>query len=192
MVFADFLATEGVEEIFVPGGSFGLMALHGGLEKGTAEIAAEAAAAGGASLYAVVQPPGLWWHVPSIRYEPVLSAALGSFLASVDVAISLHGFGEAGFESTALLGGSNRSLAHALHHELGSRGIRSVADLGSIPKRLHGTHARNPVNRPRLGGVQVELATELRTGRNQQLVIEALVACITNADPEQFATAGGG
>ena len=105
-MLADLLATEGVEEIHIPGSAFGLMALHGGLEQGTATIASTAAQATSASLYAVVQPRGLWWHVPSIRYDPKESERLASFLSSVRAVISLHGFGESGFEATALLGGA--------------------------------------------------------------------------------------
>jgi phage replication-related protein YjqB (UPF0714/DUF867 family) len=167
------------------------MALHGGLEEGTATIAREAAAASAASFYAVVQPEGLWWHVPSIRYDPRQSTALASFLDYVRAAISLHGFGEPGFEATALLGGRNRVLARRLHNEFRSRGLKSVSDLAAIPRRLQGTHSRNPVNRPALGGVQVELAMELRSGRNRALVIDALVSCIRGTDLAQLAAATG-
>lgn len=185
-MFADLLATEGVEEIYLRGSSFGVMALHGGLEDGTDTIARRVTALSAASLYAVIQPRGLWWHVPSIRYDPDDSAALASFLESVRVTISLHGFGQAGFEAVALLGGTNRTLARRLHEEFRARGVRSIVDLDAIPKRLQGTHARNPVNRPPLGGVQVELAIELRSGRNRQLVIDALAACIRKTDLDQL------
>lgn len=191
-MFVDLLATEGVEEIYLPGGPIGVMALHGGLEAGTDTIAREVSERSAASLYAVIQPRGLWWHVPSIRYDPTDSATLASFLGAVQVAISLHGFGEPDFEAAALLGGTNRALAGRLHEELGARGVRSVVDLGAIPRRLQGTHSRNPVNRPPRGGVQIELAMELRSGRNRQLVIDALVACITKTDPEQLDAPGGG
>ena len=191
-MFADLLATEGVEEIYLPGSPFGVMALHGGLEDGTDTIAHHVTELSAASLYAVIQPRGLWWHVPSIRYDPSDSAALASFLESVEVTFSLHGFGETGFEATALLGGTNRTLAFRLHEEFGERGVMSVVDLDAIPKRLHGTHPRNPVNRPPLGGVQVELAMELRSGHNRQLVVDALVACITKTDLEQLGAPEGG
>ena len=45
----ELLATIGVEERMVAGSRFGLCALHGGLEQGTAEIAEAAAEAAGAS-----------------------------------------------------------------------------------------------------------------------------------------------
>ena len=54
------------------------MAIHGGLEEGTETMAEAVAEATGASLYAVVQPQTLWWHVPSIRYDPAESAALAA------------------------------------------------------------------------------------------------------------------
>jgi len=189
-VFVDLLATEGVEEIYLPGGPFGVMALHGGLEAGTDLIARQVSERAATSLYAVIQPRGLWWHVPSIRYDPDGSAALASFLGAVQVAISLHGFGEPGFEAAALLGGTNRTLAGGLHEELCARGVRSVVGLDAIPRRLQGTHSRNPVNRPRFGGVQVELAMELRSGSRRQLVVDALVACIAKTDPEQLNVPG--
>src|SRR6266576_6472167 len=62
------LASPGVAERLVTGSRFGFCALHGGLEQGTAEIAEAAASTSGASLYTVVQPDNLRWHVPSHRY----------------------------------------------------------------------------------------------------------------------------
>ena len=58
------------------GSSFGFLALHGGLEAGTAEIAQAAAVASNASIYAVVQPDDLRWHVPSHAFDPAQSDAL--------------------------------------------------------------------------------------------------------------------
>ena len=175
-MLADLIATEGVEEIHRPGGSAGVMAIHGGLEEGTAAIARAVADATGAALYAVIQPPDLRWHVPSIRYDPAESATLAAFLASIETTISLHGFGRPGLESTALLGGRNRSLAKGLAAEFTARGLRAIADLDAIPKRLKGVHRRNPVNLPPRRGVQVELPIELRSGRNLDVVSEALAA----------------
>lgn len=61
--------------------------------------------------------------------------------------------------TTILLGGSNRALAHRLAEELRARldGYEVRDDLASIPEELRGLHPDNPVNRCRLGGVQVEL-----------------------------------
>ncbi|MDZ4827532.1 MAG: poly-gamma-glutamate hydrolase family protein, partial [Actinomycetota bacterium] len=66
----ELLACPGVEERTDLRSPVGFLALHGGLEAGTAEIAAAAAAAADASLYAVVQPDDLHWHIPSHRYDP--------------------------------------------------------------------------------------------------------------------------
>ena len=144
-------------------------------------MARAVADATGASLYAVVQPKTLWWHVPSIRYDPAESRALASFIANVRTTVSLHGYGEPGLERTALLGGNNRALASVIHAELAVRDVRSLADLESIPKRLRGVHRLNPVNLPSDAGVQIELPMELREGRSFELVAEALVAAISSA-----------
>lgn len=164
----ELLATDGVEERLVVGSRFGFCALHGGLEQGTAEIAAAAAVSAEASLYAVVQPDGFHWHVPSHRYIPEHSSALAAFVGGVDTVISVHGFGGVRDApdrwTTALLGGSNRELAA----ELGARlsvalpGYRWIADLEEIPRHLRGLHPANPVNRPPAGGVQVELPPRIR------------------------------
>src|ERR1700686_3643002 len=126
----------------VAGSRFGLCALHGGLEQGTAEIAEAAAQAAGASFYAGVQPDDLRWHVPSHRYDPDLSDGLRAFLAGIDVVISLHGFGGVRDAddrwTTALLGGSNRELAADLEQVL-TRALpqyRWIADLDAIPRHL--------------------------------------------------------
>jgi phage replication-related protein YjqB (UPF0714/DUF867 family) len=79
-MFDGLLATNGVEERFAARSRFGLCALHGGLEQGTAEIAEAAAARAGASFYAVVQPDDLRWHIPSHRYDPAVSDELRAFL----------------------------------------------------------------------------------------------------------------
>ena len=79
------LATPGVQERCVLGSSFGFLALHGGLEAGTAEIAQAAAVASNASVYAVVQPDDVRWHVPSHAFDPSQSDALVAFLEHVDV-----------------------------------------------------------------------------------------------------------
>ncbi len=154
------------------------MAIHGGLEEGTESIARAVTRTTGASLYAVVQPPTLRWHVPSIRFDPAHSKRLRQFLHSVETAISLHGYGEPGLETTALIGGNNRTLAWVIHGELAARGVAAIADLDRIPQRLRGIHRLNPVNRPALAGAQVELPMELRQGRPMQAVIEALVESV--------------
>src|ERR1700710_1479232 len=97
------------------GSSFGFLALHGGLEAGTAEIAQAAAVASNASIYAVVQADDMRWHIPSDYSDPAQSDALVAFLEHVEVVISVHGFGGLRGDDdrwiTGLLGGSNRALA---------------------------------------------------------------------------------
>ena len=180
-MFADLIATPGVEELHRDGVGVGVMAIHGGIEEGTDSIAHAVTAATGAALYTVVQPQTLRRHVPSIRFDPAHSKRLRRFLDSVETTVSLHGYGEPGLEATALLGGNNRALAWAIHGELAARGVTAIADLDGIPQRLRGIHRLNPVNRPRLAGAQVELPMELRQGLPMQAVIEALVAAVGNA-----------
>lgn len=177
-MLSELIATEGVEEVHRRGGPLGVMAIHAGLEEGTYHIADVVSRMTGSALYAVVQPQELWWHVPSIRYDPADSAVLAGFLDSIHAAISLHGYGEPGLEDTALLGGRNRDFALAIERELGSRGIKAVARLEDIPRRLRGTHRRNPVNLPAQSGVQVELPMSLREGANSAGVVAALAAAV--------------
>jgi phage replication-related protein YjqB (UPF0714/DUF867 family) len=182
------LAMPGVDERHAVGSRVGFCALHGGLEEGTAELAEAAARASGASCYAVVQPPGFRWHVPSHRYDPGHSEALRAFLAHVDVVVSLHGFGGVrGADdrwTTALLGGSNRALAHELHGRLrGALGrYRWIADLEVIPRHLRGLHPANPVNRAPSGGVQVELPPRIRRpGTDFDALVSVLAATAEDA-----------
>jgi phage replication-related protein YjqB (UPF0714/DUF867 family) len=164
--FAELLAHEGVEEDLVLRSRFGFLAFHGGnLEVGTDVVAARAAEAAGASLYAVRQPDGLRWHVPSIEVTPDESDALGAFLDHVDVAIALHGYGRDGMWTTVLLGGSHRPLAAhvAGHLRTALPGYEVVEELDAIPAELRGVHRANPVNRCRDGGVQVELPPRVRS-----------------------------
>ena len=90
---AELLATAGVEERVELRGRLGFLAFHGGLEGGTEETAEAAASASDASLYVLVQPPTLRWHLPSHVIGAGASPALRGFLAHIDVAIALHGFG---------------------------------------------------------------------------------------------------
>jgi phage replication-related protein YjqB (UPF0714/DUF867 family) len=164
-MFEELLAHPGVEEVCEIGSPFGFMAFHGGnLEAVTDVIATRAAEASGASLYAVIQPPGLRWHIPSTRIDPTRSARLAMFLAHVDVAVAVHGYGAEGFWTTLLLGGSNRGLATHIAAHLRPRldGFDVVDDLDAIPVRLRGVHPDNPVNRPADGGVQLELPPRVR------------------------------
>jgi phage replication-related protein YjqB (UPF0714/DUF867 family) len=164
--FAELLAEDGVVEDLELRSRFGFMAFHGGnLEEGTDAVATAAADAAGASLYAVRQPPTLRWHVPSIEVVPEESEALAAFLAHVDVAVAVHGYGREGHWTTILLGGSNRELASHLACHLRSHlaGYTAEDELASIPRELRGVHPANPVNRCRAGGVQLELPPRTRS-----------------------------
>ncbi len=170
------------------GSRVGLCALHGGLEQGTAEIAAAAAATAGASFYAVVQPDDLRWHVPSHRYDPDLADGLRAFLSGIDVVISVHGFGGVRDAddrwTTALLGGTNRELAADLERALTDAlpGYRWIADLDVMPRHLRGLHPANPVNRVPLGGVQIELPPRVRrAGPDYDALVSALGGVATDA-----------
>jgi phage replication-related protein YjqB (UPF0714/DUF867 family) len=164
--FAELLAHDGVEEDLELRSTFGFMAFHGGnLEEGTDLVAAAAAKQAGASLYAVRQPPSLRWHVPSIEVAPGESPALAAFLAHVHVAVAVHGYGREGLWTSLLLGGRHRLLAsHLATHLRGAMpGYQVVDELEVIPVDLRGVHARNPVNLPRHGGVQLELPPRTRS-----------------------------
>jgi phage replication-related protein YjqB (UPF0714/DUF867 family) len=166
-MFAELLAHDGVEEICELRSAFGLMAFHGGnLEHGTDRVAIAAAERSGASLYAVLQPVGLRWHVPSTAVRPEESVQLKAFIDHVDVVVAVHGFGAEGYWTTLLLGGRNRELAlhvgAALRQELRPHGFDVIDDLEAIPSKLRGVHRLNPVNLPRGGGVQLELPPRVR------------------------------
>ena len=92
MAFADLLAHPDVVEEQVLASSVGFLALHGGLEPGTAEIAWEAARRSGASCYAIVQPDDLKHHVPSHEHDPLRAPLLAGFLEHVDAVLSVHGY----------------------------------------------------------------------------------------------------
>jgi phage replication-related protein YjqB (UPF0714/DUF867 family) len=164
-VFDELLAHDGVEERSVLRGRFGFLAFLGGsLERLTAGIADAAAEAAGASLYAVIQPADLRWHVPSRLFDPVHSAALTGFLDHVDEVVAVHGYGRQGFFTRLLLGGADRGLAAALAGDLRAAlpHYEILDDLDEIPVTLRGQHPDNPVNRARRGGVQLELPPRVR------------------------------
>ena len=165
-MFADLLAEPGVEEVVeLRSSPVGFMAFHGGsLERRTEVVAMDAAERSGASVYAVVQPLGLRWHIPSTAVTPDASAALRAFLSHVDVVIAVHGYGRDGLWTSLLLGGTNRPFAAHVGAALRARldGYTIVDDLSLIPRELAGQHPANPVNLPRGGGVQLELPPRVR------------------------------
>ncbi len=164
----ELLATDGVREHLDLGSTVGFLALHGGLERGTFEIAHEAARRSGASLYGVVQPADLRWHVPSSAYDPAHSAALRAFLDHVEVVVSVHGYGGLRTSddrwTTVLVGGSDRALARRLATCLRAPlpDYTFLDDMDLIPEHLRGVHPENPVNLVRGGGVQLELPPRVR------------------------------
>jgi phage replication-related protein YjqB (UPF0714/DUF867 family) len=197
-VFAELLAHEGVEELCELRSSFGFMAFHGGnLEHGTDQVALAAASRAGASVYAVLQPPGLRWHVPSTAFRPAESERLAAFIDHVDVVLAVHGYGAEGFWTTLLLGGRNRVLAThvgaALRAELAPHGYDVIDDLDAVPSRLRGVHRDNPVNLPRGGGVQLELPPRVRgtSPMSKPEYTEALIAGLAAA-ASTWVTAPGG
>jgi phage replication-related protein YjqB (UPF0714/DUF867 family) len=176
---ADLIATDGVVEESKLRGRVGVMALHGGLEAGTAEAARRCARLAGASLYTVEQPPDFRWHVPSTRFDPAESEGLRSFLEHVQLAVSFHGFGRQGLEGTVLLGGTNERLRHRLAAAVArATPLRPVADPESIPAGLRGAHPRNPVNLPDFGGVQIELSPQAREETTIVGLVHAVAAVL--------------
>ncbi len=174
-MLADLITSEGVVEEMTLRGPTGVMALHGGLEAGTAEAARRTAAAAGSSLYVVEQPQDLRWHVPSIRFDPKQSRKLTDFLTNVRLAVSYHGFGRRGLESTVLIGGRNQRLREALGASISRRtGLRTISDPLEIPEGLHGAHPANPVNLPEFGGAQIELAPQLREGTVLEGIVDSV------------------
>ena len=186
MDLAELLSLPEIEEICVLRSSVGLMALHGGSQdRGTHEIACQAADQAGASYYAIVQPKNLRVHLTSRRHDPSQSEQLWAFLRHVKIAISIHGFGRDGFSwrSDGLHGLSVEPYGPVLRgRQTGP--LRGVivgglnADLLDVTRQLFsdrfegyhvaderirlGFHPNNPVNLPSAQGVQVELPPGLR------------------------------
>ena len=158
------------------------MALHGGIEEGTAELAAAAADRSGSSYYSVVIGDGLWWHVPSTKFDPRESAALRQFLDHVEVVISVHGYGRRELGATVLLGGGNRALAEEAAEAIGAHtGLSTIHDLNAMPAGLRGMSPANPVNLAPQKGVQVELPPSARNGSVGSGVVDALVEIAQSA-----------
>jgi phage replication-related protein YjqB (UPF0714/DUF867 family) len=163
-VFAELLCHPLVREQVVLRSRIGFLALHGGLEPGTSELASEAAARAGASLYAVDQPDDLKWHVSAHLVDPTCAPRLAEFLDHVDVVLSIHGYWRDDLRMCLLLGGANRPLATQLAGVLRPAlpDYDVVDDVDAIPPGLRGLHPQNPVNLARGGGVQLELPHPVR------------------------------
>jgi len=162
--FGQLLASPGVSERVELAGPFGVLAFHGGLEGGTAEVAEAVAHRSGASLYQVVQPGSLLWHIPSHRVDPADSPSLAAFLDHVQFAMAIHGYGRFDRPRDVLLGGRNRALARhvATHLRQHLAGFRVIDNMADVPVEMRGLHHDNPVNRPAGTGVQVELPPLVR------------------------------
>jgi phage replication-related protein YjqB (UPF0714/DUF867 family)/gamma-glutamylcyclotransferase (GGCT)/AIG2-like uncharacterized protein YtfP len=159
----ELLAKPDVSETCRLRSTFGFLAIHGGgLEKMTDVIAERAAAAAGASVYVVHHPRNYPNHLSSSAFHPDESAKLAAFLAHVDVAVSLHGYGRMNRSTQLLAGGRNRTLATHLARHVVIPGYDVVTDLEQIPRELRGMHRDNPVNLPRGGGAQLELSPRVR------------------------------
>lgn len=143
----------------------GFLALHGGLEPGTEGIAVAASAASGASAYVVTQPRTLGWHVSSHRIVTADVPRLAAFLDHVEVVVSVHGYFRPEQPDALFVGGGRRDLAEDLAARLRAvvGEMPVVDDLPSIPRSMRGIDPRNPVNRSRGGGVQLELPHRART-----------------------------
>ena len=157
------LREPGVTEVSRLRSRFGFLAIHGGgLEQMTDVIAERAAEAAGASVYVLRHPDRYPHHLPSALFDPAESPRLAEFLDHVDVAVSLHGYGRIGRGTQLLAGGRNRALAAHLARHIQLPGYQVVTDLDDIPPELRGLHPRNPVNRVRDGGAQLELSVRVR------------------------------
>lgn len=157
------LSQPGVTESSRLRSRFGFFAIHGGgLEEMTDVIAERAAEAAGASVYVVRHPNAYPHHLPSALFDPAESPRLAEFLDHVDVAVSLHGYGRDGRSTQLLAGGRNRALAAHLTRHVRLNGYQVITDLDEIPPELRGLHPRNPVNRVRDGGTQLELSARVR------------------------------
>jgi phage replication-related protein YjqB (UPF0714/DUF867 family) len=170
MTRTELVEIEGVRLLatLTTGGEVGLLALHGSNEGGTAELARSVAERCGATSLVFTQPgvpePV---HIPSPRMAVEHCDLLRMFLSHVTVAVSLHGHRRRATPRSIFLGGANRPAAHLLASGLSALRPQfdPVTDLAEIPASLRGVHARNPVNLPRHGGVQVELPLSARTRR---------------------------
>lgn len=195
MQLAELLQYDGVTEESVLRSRFGFMAFHGGaLEEMTDIVASRAAERAGASYYGIQLPDNLEWHIPSHRVTADQSPALGAYLSHVDIVITVHGFGRAGFFTSLLLGGRNRRLAQHLGASLRCHlpAYRIIDELDDIPENLRGLHQDNPVNVVTHAGVQLELPPRVRGSSplwwdwegpgltpHTEALIDALVDCAT-------------
>jgi phage replication-related protein YjqB (UPF0714/DUF867 family) len=171
MAFAELLGRPDVVEELELRSAVGMLALHGGLEPGTAEIASTIAAQTGASCYTISQPRDLRVHIPSVDADPEQMPRLAAFLHHVETIVSIHGYYRPlERPQSVLVGGGNRALVAALATQLRSAlsDYRVVDDIEAIPTHMRGLDPRNPVNLAERGGVQLELPHHLRLVRHSR------------------------
>jgi phage replication-related protein YjqB (UPF0714/DUF867 family) len=166
VMFDRLLRCHDVDEHVALRSPVGFLALHGGLEGGTESIARHAAVASGASAYVVTQPRTLGWHLSSHRIDPSRVPRLAAFLDHVEVVVSVHGYFRPEIPDTVFVGGGHRELARDLAGRLRAviPEMPVVDTVPAIPRAMRGVDPRNPVNRTRGGGVQLELPHRARTG----------------------------
>ena len=195
MELSDLLTMDGVSEHSTLRCTFGFMAFHGGaLEEMTDIVASRAAERAGASYYGIQLPDNLEWHIPSHKVTADQSPQLASFLSHVNIVVTVHGFGRAGFFTSLLLGGRNRRLASHLGSSLREHlpAYTIIDDIDGIPDNLRGLHQDNPVNVVEHAGVQLELPPRVRGSSplwwdwegpgltpHTERLIDALVHCAT-------------
>ena len=195
MELSDLLTYDGVSEECVLRSTFGFMAFHGGsLEEMTDIVASRAAERVGASYYGIQLPDNLEWHIPSHKVTAYQSPLLDAFLSHVNIVITVHCFGRAGYFTSLLLGGRNRRLASHLGDSLRKHlpAYRIIDELDDIPGNLRGMHQDNPVNVVEHAGVQLELPPRVRGSSplwwdwegpgltpHTESLIDALVECAT-------------
>jgi len=195
MELSDLLTYDGVSEECVLRSTFGFMAFHGGsLEEMTDIVASRADERVGASYYGIQLPDNLEWHIPSHKVTADQSPLLDAFLSHVNIVITVHGFGRAGYFTSLLLGGRNRRLASHLGDSLRKHlpAYRIIDELDDIPGNLRGMHQDNPVNVVEHAGVQLELPPRVRGSSplwwdwegpgltpHTESLIDALVECAT-------------
>ena len=78
--------------------------------------------------------------------------------------VAVHGYGRRARPTDILLGGGNRDLARDLAGHLRTHlpEFEIIDELDAIPAEMRGVHPKNPVNRARRGGVQLELPPRAR------------------------------
>ncbi len=137
-----------------------VLAIHGGIEPGSAELA-EAIAGENANLYtfrALESYAGDFFdlHVTAANFDDPRALALAK---ASDVCVSIHGYRDAKTETVCLGGGNRRVRArveNALHATFPELVLREEC------KSIEGVNRKNIVNRCREKGVQLELSKKLR------------------------------